>query len=55
MQHGGAVMSVAWSPSGGHVATGCADGLLRIVESATGRVEHEVQHGDLVLSVAWNP
>ena len=37
------------------MATGSRDGLLRIVESATGHVEREVQHGNFVLSVAWSP
>ena len=49
------VGSVAWSPSGRKVATGCGDKQLRIVDGATGDVEKEVRHEGSVRSVAWSP
>ena len=63
------VNSVAWSPSGTKVATGCVPASFHMVDVVTGTVEWELQYGvagdintvtlsrymTLVLSVAWSP
>merc|ERR1719399_608012 len=46
---------LGYAPSGIKVATGSEDGLLRIVDAATGAVEKEVPHDNGVRSVAWSP
>merc|ERR1719247_2245394 len=49
------VLSVAWSPSGKQIATGCLDERLRIVEAASGRIRREVPHAGHIEQAVWNP
>jgi len=54
--HGGAVLSVAWSPSGAQLASGSGDKTVRIWDAATGKSARVLDgHGYLVTSVAWSP
>jgi FOG: WD40 repeat len=52
----GIVFSVAWNPDGKVLASGGADGTVRLLNVITGRVE-QVLHGHYgeVLSVVWSP
>ena len=54
--HDGAVFSVKWSPDGQTLASGGADGTIRIWSSATGKQEREITlSGGEVYCVAWSP
>ncbi|KAH8993139.1 hypothetical protein EDB92DRAFT_1855060 [Lactarius akahatsu] len=55
--HGGTVRTVAYSPSGKRIATGCDDRRLRIFESENGVLlfgPFEL-HSDWIRSIAWSP
>ena len=53
--HRSVVWSVAWSPDGGRLLSGGADGTLRLWEVASGRVSAVLEgHKGQVLSVAWS-
>ena len=52
--HPGFVQCVDWNPRGEVVATGCADGYLRVVEAATGTVLCALQHPAGVRALAWS-
>ena len=54
IEHGAGVCCVAWSPCGTRIATR-SDDLARIVDAATGTVQHEIKHGAAVFCVAWSP
>lgn len=55
LQHGSFVNSVAFSPDGSLLATGCQDRLARIWDAGTGREIACLQHGGMVNSVAFSP
>ena len=49
------VQSVAWSPTGKHVATGSADHTLRIWDTTTWKTTTLIKTGNIVHCVAWSP
>jgi WD40 repeat protein/energy-coupling factor transporter ATP-binding protein EcfA2 len=55
MTHDDDVYSVAFSPDGGWVASGSADGTARVWEAASGREVARMTHDVLVSSVAFSP
>jgi WD40 repeat protein len=55
-QSGGAINDGTWSPDGRWVVTGAASGQVTILDSSTGKVQHELQGpGESTLAVAWSP
>jgi len=58
LRHNARVCSVAWSPDGRRLATGCADRTARIFNVSTasrGIQEYKLPHGAAVRCVAWHP
>jgi eukaryotic-like serine/threonine-protein kinase len=56
MEHPGEVVSVAFSPDGQTILTGCADGAARTWDAATGRRLDQIPaHPEQVVSVAFSP
>jgi WD40 repeat protein len=46
---------LSWSPDGSHIAFGCSDRSLRVVEAKTGKqVLYQATHEDWVLGTAWS-
>ncbi|GER85665.1 hypothetical protein KTAU_42990 [Thermogemmatispora aurantia] len=55
-EHSGWVNAVAWAPDGKRLASGSADGTVRVWEADTGKQLLTYQeHSGIVLSVAWAP
>jgi WD40 repeat protein len=53
--HPALVRAVAWNPTGTHIATGCRDGLVRIVDRRLGDVVLTLAgHADQVRAVRWS-
>src|SRR5262249_28283671 len=48
LKHSDAVISVAFSPNGRQIASGCMDGSVQIWDAWTGRVLHPLQKGGAV-------
>ncbi len=55
IEHDMTVKSVVFSPNGELLATGSHSGGVRIIEVATGVVQHSIKRGDTVHSVAFSP
>ena len=53
--HAGRPVSVAWSPSGAHVASGGWDKGVRVWDARTGVQVRELEEGEVVVRVAWSP
>jgi WD40 repeat protein len=53
MAHGTRAHAVAFSPNGGHLATGGEDGLIRLWNVATGKEVQLRGHGGAVLALAF--
>ncbi len=54
--HTDVVNSVAWSPDGGHLATGSCDATVRLWDAFTGMEQAVLTgHRDLVGNVVWHP
>lgn len=55
LEHDGLVESVALSPDGKQVLTGCDDGSARLWNASTGALIRTIEHDDGVTSVAFSP
>jgi WD40 repeat protein/serine/threonine protein kinase len=56
LPHPQEVWSVSYSRDGQRLASGCADGKLRVWDSATGRLLSEYSgHTDFIWNIAWSP
>src|SRR5713101_7590702 len=54
--HTAAVSSVAWSPDGKHIASGSADGIVKVWDATSVHILLTYKgHKDVVNSVAWSP
>jgi WD40 repeat protein len=55
MKHRGGVKSVSFSPDGRFLASGGADGVVRMWDIESGREVRRMEHGDWVQSVSFSP
>jgi WD40 repeat protein/tetratricopeptide (TPR) repeat protein/tRNA A-37 threonylcarbamoyl transferase component Bud32 len=55
LQHGGEVVTLAFSPDGKLLLTGCSDGMGRLWDVATGQPPRVLKHQGAVVAVAFSP
>lgn len=55
VSHTGFVRALTWDPSGTRLATGSDDGMVRLVDCESQRVERQEAHAGYVRAIAWSP